>query len=172
MIALTYQPAFDPYHAIFRMIRLRMIAHNSFKLHVDHLRILDYFLLFPVRASIIRMAPRHSGVKRHAITANNAPYGKQPDDRGILRRMKPMQIAALETLAMRKIIDAERLALDVVFFTALDVPPPLRERAEEANSQAPETVKLITVLASEYGLLGVDGLKARTGLMEYRYDAV
>lgn len=172
MISLTYQPAFDPYHAAFRLFRLQSIYSPKLELPVDHVRILDYFLLFPFRASTIRMAPKHSGIKRRAISAAGKQYGNQPEDRGVFARMQAMQIAALETLAMRAFVDAASLAANRVSFTSGKVPAPVQLRAMAENNQASAAVELVRVLATEYELLGLDGLKSRTGLMEYRYDAI
>jgi hypothetical protein len=49
MTQLTYNEAFDPYHAVFRFLRLHLACDISAKLPFDTLRILDFYLLFPFR---------------------------------------------------------------------------------------------------------------------------
>ena len=41
-----------------------------------------------------------------------------------------------------------------------------------ANAENAELISFLDVLASEYVLLGTNGLKGRTKLLEYRYDAI
>jgi hypothetical protein len=48
VIQLTYQAAFDPFHAIFRLLRLWSILKRRPLPH-DTVRILDFYLLFPFR---------------------------------------------------------------------------------------------------------------------------
>ncbi len=59
MIQLSYQPAFDPFHAIYRQLRVLSAIEPSKSLPVDHARILDFYLLFPFRISGIRLMPQH-----------------------------------------------------------------------------------------------------------------
>jgi hypothetical protein len=173
MIQLSFQPAFDPYHAVFRILRLRGIVERFGPLHKDLLRILDFYLLFPFRIDGIRMLRQHRKFKKLASAYMSAkPYGNQPEDRTIFDRMEPMQLAALQTLASRELIDADQLALGVIKATGVPVPKELAERVAKANEQDSDLIDFLAALASDYSLIGPDGLKARTGLLEYRYDAV
>ncbi len=86
--------------------------------------------------------------------------------------MEPMQVAALETLSNRDLIEPAKWKVAAVAATTTPVPEQLAARIEEANAQEPELISFLEILASQYELLGSDGLKARTGLLEYRYDAI
>ncbi|WP_420898640.1 ABC-three component system middle component 5 [Bradyrhizobium yuanmingense] len=65
MIHLSYHPAFDAFHAIFRFLRVAFRTGTS-ETEVDKLRILDYYLLFPWRASAIRLSQKDLEVRRIA----------------------------------------------------------------------------------------------------------
>jgi hypothetical protein len=52
------------------------------------------------------------------------------------------------------------------------VPRGLADRIKGVNGLDGELLAALRVLVTEYPLEGGDGLKARTGLLEYRYDAV
>src|SRR5260221_12212619 len=81
MIQITFQPAFDPFHSIFRLLRLSPIIERYGPLHRDHLRILDFYLLFPFRIGDIRLTPQHRKFKKLAADyATAKPYGDQPED--------------------------------------------------------------------------------------------
>lgn len=173
MIQLSYQPAFDPYHTMYRFIRILVALGDATSLLVDHARILDFYLLFPFRIAQIRLTPQHRRF-RSASQAyeDRRPYGNQPEDVLIFDRMKPMQLAALDTLATKGIIDPKSLQRGVAIRAETPIPADLSTRASSANAADSLLMEMILVLATQYSLLGRDGLKDRTGLLEYRYDAV
>ncbi|RXH34393.1 ABC-three component system middle component 5 [Bradyrhizobium zhanjiangense] len=173
MIQLSYQPAFDPYHAMFRFLRIFAAIGRSTSMLADHARILDFYLLFPFKISGIRLIPQHRrfrAVAQHF--ENRRPYGDQPDDSLVFTRMKPLQVAALDTLAEKQLIDAPNWQQGIALRTQHSIAPPLAARVNRANKADAELMEVLTALATEYDLLGRDGLKDRTGLLEYRYDAV
>jgi hypothetical protein len=173
MIQLSYQPALDPFHSIFRTLRLLPTVRKVGALHRDHLRILDFYLLFPFRISKARLIPKHRRFRRLAAEYEAVkPYSEQPDDILIFARMEPIQHAALETLAEKGILDVEQWRVGLVSATEKPVPKELEQRVELANLNEPELLDLVLTLATEYDFLGQNGLKDRTGLMEYRYDAI
>jgi hypothetical protein len=172
MIQLSYQSAFDPFHAVYRLLRLWPIMRRA-PLSRDAVRILDFYLLFPFRIGDIRFKRAHMKYRRlTAAYAHTKPYGEQPEGRTILTRMEPMQSAALDTLAGSAMIDLEQLILGRVQVTDVPMPAELVERSSAANERHADLMEFLGVLASEYELLGPDGLKARTGLLEHRYDPV
>lgn len=100
------------------------------------------------------------------------PYGGMPDSRDLFLRMAPIQKMAAETLAARGVIDPDAYRQGVVM--SGDIPPPqqLALRVEDLNTQQATMIELLNTLCRDYALFGSDGLKQRSGLMEYRYDAV
>lgn len=173
MIQLSYQPALDPFHTMYRYLRIILSIDASKALSVDHTRILDFYLLFPFRLSAIRLKTQHRKFRAVADTYNETrPYGDQPPDTELFARMKPMQTAALETLAAKGLVNANVLKDGMVIRGEQTLPPALAERIRNANSDQQDLMQAILALSSEYPLLGKDGLKDRTGLLEHRYDAV
>lgn len=173
VIQLSFQPALDPFHALYRILRLFLIVERHKGLHRDQVRILDYYLLNPHRVSEIRLAPKHRKYKSLAKRyASAKPYGQQPDDRILFGRMEPMQTAALQTLAVYGLLDSNELELARVVSTGAPVPGALRERVAVANEEDASLMEFLEILVSEYELSGVNGLKDRTGLLEHRYDTV
>jgi hypothetical protein len=62
MIQLTYEPALDPFHAIFRFLRLRPLLAKP--IHRDQAHILDFYQLFPYRVDAIRLTQPHRRFRR------------------------------------------------------------------------------------------------------------
>jgi hypothetical protein len=173
MNQLIFQPSLDPLHAVFRYLRLRELFSASKRISRDHSRLLDFYLLFPFRISAIRLARNHQKYKKLADKYRLLkPYGEQPDGPLMLQRMEPMQSAALETLASKSYLDLDKLRHDLVATTGLSLPPPIKERVAVLNEDQADLLEFLSILSSEYEILGENGLKARTGLMEYRYDAI
>ena len=173
VIQISFQPAFDPFHTMFRLMRLFHIIKQHGPLDYDQVRILDFFLLFPTRIDAIRMMQPH--VRFRSLAAKyerSRPYGEQPDDQILFSRMKPIQLAAIQSLATHGFLDRTKLSLNEVSAAEKHIPKEVKARLESANHEDSELLSFLDILASKYPLLGRDGLKDRTGLLEYRYDAV
>lgn len=173
MIPLSFQPALDPYHAVYRILRLFPLIKRHGALHRDQVRIVDYYLLNPHRISEIRLTPKHRKYKSLAtLYAPRKPYGQQPEDQILFGRMEPMQNAALQTLAVRGLLDPGDLQVARIKPTDTLIPEELNKRITAANEEDGPLIEFLDVFASEYELSGTNGLKARTGLLEHRYDTV
>ena len=173
MIQLSYQPAFDAFHSVFRILRALPYVQSVGGLPRDHVRILDFYMLYPFRIAAVRLMPQHRRFKKFETSyENRKPYGEQPDDVVMFSRMRPIQFTAMETLAEKLIIDPTEWQNDQVIPTGAGLPEELAARVEAANTNEAALADLITVLSREYSLYGQNGLKNRTGLLEYRYDAV
>jgi len=143
-------------------------------LHRDHVRILDFYLLFPFRIEGIRLTPKHRKYRKLGSKYEmRKPYGDQPDEDGVLfNRMEPMQTAAAETLAARNFLCRSSLDVGIVEASRSHIPPQLASRVAAANEHDADLIEFLEVLAFEYELTGVNGLKDRTTLLDHRYDAV
>jgi hypothetical protein len=171
MIQISYQPAFDPFHAGFRFLRLRSILTDHKSLYFDQLRILDFFLLFPFRVDRIRFKAQHRRFRRLAKEyLDRKPYGELPDDRLLFDRMEPFQVAALQSLRSHGYLGTPD---DQTLVTAgAPLPEGLIDRLESENKRDQSLLEMLAVLASEYELMGRDGLKDRSDLLDYRYDPI
>lgn len=169
---LTYEPAFDPLHTMFRAFRLREGLGQPFRLPRDLFRILDFYLLFPASLQNVRFRPEHQRLKRQAAGTKRAPpYGQRPNDAMLFERMRPFQNAALDTLALQGFFSNEALNEGWVAPGEKPWPPELALRVEATNAEEANLIAALRTMASEYLLEGANGLKDRTGLLEHRYDA-
>ncbi len=172
MSQIVYQEALDPYHAIFRMLRILWLGESKETFAVDHLRVLDFYILFPFRISSFRFKPKHQRFKRLGVSYERSrPYGEWPDDKALISRMQPMQLVALATLGRATVIDPEKLDQGLVVLTGTLPDAGLGERVMSKNAANAELSKAIKILLLDYPTIGSDGVKSRSGLLEYRYDA-
>lgn len=172
MTQLTYQAAFDVYHTMFRILRLRAVLTDK-NIHLDAVRIADYFLAFPYRLSIVKFRQENRSFRKLPVRYENLrPYGDRPSDWTLFGRMESIQHAALSTLGVEEYLDLNSLSDSMVRFTERKLNEPMQERIDNKNRDDHELVSALAVLLEEYPLTGSNGLKQRSGLMEHRYDAV
>ncbi len=173
MTQLTYNEAFDPYHTSFRIMRLNTICNFEAAIPFDAIRILDFFLLFPFRMQRMSFKSEHRSFRRVSKAfEQEKPYGIVPDDQIIFSRMEPFQRAAASTLALREVISTSFWAEGSLKFSTDSIPHVVAERCRRLNSIHQEFIVALKSLSSDYELYGKGGLKDRSGLLEYRYDAV
>lgn len=167
---LIYHPAFDLHHCVFRMIRLlNRLPPDQY--HVQRMRILDFYLLFPGQISSMRF-PRDLQEERKRFKGHADKYERIVDPYRIFLRLEPFQTEALGCLASRDLIKPSTLLEGLVQRTSQEIPSKLRAAAEASDRRFPDAIDLLTGPMMGIQLYGRDGLKGRTGLFEYRYDPV
>ena len=166
---LRYHPAHDPQHAAFRCLRL-LLARPDKRLHTLALRILDFFLLFPAELESIRMPAQWRSFKT-AFRAHANKYFSTVSKHSVFHQMHDPQTVAFQLLVSRNLILPERFGEDEAVLIKENMPPALRERAVERNEHDSELIDFLVNKIGTLPLLGEDGLKHRTGLVEYRYDS-
>lgn len=173
MNPLAYKEAYDPYHTIFRFLRLNAVVGGINNLHFDHFRILDYFLANPFRLKIMSFKSEHRPFRKVANKySKNTPYSHMPDDFILFEYMRTSQIAAISSLSRNKYLDEALLDVDIIAFSNLSIPDGIESLLSNQNDIESDLCEVLISLASEYDLLGPDGLKKRTGLLEYRNDFI
>lgn len=173
MTQLTYNEAFDPYHAVFRYIRIWRGCGLEGKTHFDMLRILDFYLLFPFRLQNMSFLAQDRGWRRISKSyEDRKPYGDLPDDVSVFSRMEPFQRAAVSSLVHSGVLSVDAWRNNQIEFLNVDLPPQLVNRCLSLNNSMPDVIEILCGLRERYPLLGHNGLKNRTGLLEFRYDAV
>jgi len=166
---LIYHPAFDMHHCVFRILLLLSEMPESVY-EIDRIKILDFCLLFPYHLQQVTF-PTNARSYRKALPHLN-PYDKLEDPHRILHRLTPYQLTALNCLASYNLIDSELLSKGQVKRTNQKIPRELTIALEKAKQR---DYGILSILIGPFALIdlyGPNGLKARTGLLEYKYDAV
>ena len=163
---LIYHPAYDTYHCLFRMIAL--IEHVN-EIEVDKARILDFYLLFPALVSEIRMPHNYSSMKKEAKKYSNI-YRDPINVRSTFRDMYEIQMAAIRCLAATGLVEMDCLEKNIIKRTDKSVPDGLLLSINNFINTNKIINTFIIDTLSKFHLVGKDGLKDRTKLMEFRYD--
>jgi hypothetical protein len=170
VIQLAYQPAYDPFHTVLRMIRIADFMGTPPS--VGQARIADFYLSFPRRLDDVKFPKGMRGRLRVALAGVPPHYGAAPADETVLRKMRPIQDAAMQTLLGNSSLDNDAFEAGTIALDLDSVSERLLERARALNLEWQSLVELIRDMIAAVPLEGVQGLKHRTGLGEHRYDAV
>ncbi len=169
---ISYQPALDRYHTVFRLLALVEHLKSCLPIDVDKLRILDFYLIFPFRLEAFRSKQSHTQFRKVGKSYRAMqPYGGIPDDASLFLRMAPVQALAIDTLVAHALIDPDAYKQGVIMAGEGETPALLAQAIAAFVADNVPLFEVIRILACDYLLLGDDGLKRRSGLMEYKYDA-
>lgn len=166
---LVYHSAFDMYHCIYRLIQLLSNLKEEY-VELERLRIWDYYLAFPNEMAKIRYEKGNKDIQNLFPKKYN-PYEVVIDNRIIFEKMKPYQMTAIKTLASYGLIKKDYLTenritkIDKILFDNL------LKNYEPLSDREDNIIRIMTSYFYQMPLYGEKGLKDRTNLLEYRYDA-
>lgn len=166
---LIYHPAFDAYHAAFRILR---ITEALPLLESAKLRILDYYICFPAEVASIQLPQEHSAIRKVARAIKNDYHGPVNPIR-TFREMEPLQTAAARMLAASGVLDSKALESGTVSRTKMKAPVNQGSADFGESKTAKDRAAVVDYVLhklSELPLSGSGGIKQRTGLMESKYD--
>ncbi|HEX8289665.1 MAG TPA: ABC-three component system middle component 5 [Pyrinomonadaceae bacterium] len=166
---LTYHPAFDIYHCAFRILLLADKMPMQV-IEVDRMRIWDFYFVFPNQLKNVSF-PRDLWSLKSGIKNEENPYEDLRNSEIMFERMKPFQLSALKYLAGYGFIDSEALSNNNIKRTTKKIPKKLSSKMVELDSQQEYLIKLLSSPFNELPLYGDKGLKARTKLIDFKYDA-
>lgn len=171
MIQLAFEPAFDPFHAAFRVLRLVAYKGRT-PTQLMRLKVLDLFLVEPRRCLEIRLSPPLKRAAKLAATNQPTIYGQRPSSTVLFNRMSPMQDAAIQTLVSQGFLDGDAFSQGQILVGDITIPRNLAARIAHVNVLQASLMKFLYSDLDDVPLDGPKGLKDRTGLGEYRYDII
>lgn len=165
---LVYNPIFDAYHCIFRILAILEMRPS---IEVDTLRILDFSLCFPSIVENFKLPKELAGLKANAKKIQN-PYRNAMGANRLFLSLRPTHDGALACLAAAGFIVPKELSAGRATRTAASLPLEVNERRAELVKRESFFFEEIAYKLLEIPLLGPNGLKDRSGLMEFRYDHI
>ncbi len=166
---LIYHPAYDLYHCAFRLLGLLEALpkrpHQS-----DKIRILDFYFLFPWLLHKVSL-PREDFIFKKVLKSFAETYEQVDDPHKLFIRLEPFQIASLRYLSSGNLIDAGKLAEDKVFRTDKPLPSVLLDAIKQSHSENSQLIDFLIGPFFDIEFYGRKGMKARTKLLESKYDA-
>ena len=170
---ILYNNAFDLYHTIFRMLHLLSKIEEDKVIEIDRIRIWDYYLLFTNEIFNIKPTKNKKEYKQLLKELNikkNNPYQQIYDQRKTLEKIKPYQLSALNCLASYNIIDKEYLLKEEVKINSFDLLKRYTQSTGDLSDREKNIIIIMTSFFRDISLIGNNGLKERSNLMESKYD--
>ena len=169
---ILYNNAFDLYHTIFRILHLLNKVSDDEVIEIDRIRIWDYYVLFT--NEILKVKPKRDEKEFKKILemlkANNNPYQQIYDQKKTLEKIKPYQLAALNSLASYNITEKDSLLREEIKINSSEILKKYVESVGDLSNREKNIVAIMTSVFRNISLQGNDGLKKRTDLIEYKYD--
>lgn len=166
---LIYSQAYDLYHTMFRI--LQIMEKSKQDLEVDKLRILDFYLAFPAELLEIRSFVGFKKYERF-LKAESNTFERVIDRKRLFFKMEHIQISAMKALISYDLFDATEFKNGKIKRTDVQLSENLSTRIQIANDENQNLITLITGPLASMNLYGHLGLKERTNLIEFKYDAV
>lgn len=167
---LLYHPATDFYHCWMRFASVLSVCGTE-GAEFDRIRILDFFLCFPLEISECKLPAKYSAVLRNKIKQIPKSYEDHNSIRQAFSQMSKIQWQVAMDMVAKGIVQRDRYREGIL---APNFEPPvsdlLQSVAEEWEARNEEWHRLTINVLLSMPLNGKDGLKNRSGLMEFRYD--
>lgn len=166
---LFYHPIFDIHHCCFRILRL-LSSLPAVEHEVDKIRIMDLYLLFPTLLKKVQMPKTAVRFKKYYQNLES-PYETIENPYKLLMQLEPIQQSALGHLSSCNIINPKQFIKGGVLKTEAFIPDKLVQVIDSANNENSDLMSLLSGPFFNIDFYGKNGLKARTGLLEHKYDA-
>lgn len=160
-----FHPIKDLYHTQYRLISILL---ETGELNKDKLRILDFYYCFPNFLPDIKPWP--SDIKEHKIKKGSVstPFEKVVNKKRVFFQMEYVFDCALRNLIAKELVDVssgKKLSLVIE-----NIPEDLLyEMKEDLFHQSSAFSTIVSGLARTVWY-GPNGLKKRSGLLEFKYD--
>lgn len=164
---LIYTPAYDIYHCIYRMVFILKKININQPIEIDRLKIIDFYLVFPSLIPEIKF-PRNFISLKKPYKKYDTKFRKVTNKYVTFQTMKPLQDQAISYLCLKGYISY--LNDEKIYPTPLinSLELPFRDVYFKYTNKEIEDKLFQFFLNIEFN--GDNGLKARTNLMEYKYD--
>ncbi len=166
---IIYHPTYDLNHCAFRFVTLL----SSIKEHSTNratMQILDFYYLFPHLLADIRL-PRNPVATKQTLRKTPKIYESLPDPRRLMFSLKAIQNETARALIAKGLIDRNSYLKNIIKLYIERVPEILRDQIAENEKRKTLWFQFLVEVLVDHPISGKDGLKHRTQLLEFRYDA-
>lgn len=167
---LLYNKAYDQNHTFFRLCTV-LINHKDSEIEEERLRIFDFLLAFPVHIASMSL-PSEDAAKKAPFKSLKNPYNAF-EPMILFQAMAPIQRAVIGSLVSLGVLQRDEGGHARLSVNKELIPAVIEELlSKEESSLDKEAIKFVTEYLAGFKLTGPSGLKARSKLMGYKYDAV
>ncbi|MCP3848894.1 MAG: hypothetical protein GY694_01460 [Gammaproteobacteria bacterium] len=166
---LMYHPAQDVNHCVYRTLTILETSEHE-QITTDVFRLIDFYTVFPYLLKLISTLP--TPVHRYKKEFNDIPepFESLKNTKRILHELERLQSIAFQNLLAKDLIEREAFEKGFLKRTDKELPESFTKAVGESRLSKLGWFKVLTNQFPKAKFVGNSGLKARTGLMEYRYD--
>lgn len=163
---LLYHPSKDANHTCYRIISiLKSVPEN--KLHKNILTLINFYYLFPSQLKSIEKWPR-KGSKDYQFIHNLKPeYEIMENPKRIFFELKDVLDCAISFLIDKEVIEYQN---NLMKLNITKIPENIIDTLNSDDFRQNDLFRILTQEFIKQEIKGANGLKMKTGLMEYKYD--
>lgn len=166
---LMYHPAQDINHCVYRILLvLEKSEHES--LSIDIYRLIDFYTVFPYLLSLIKTLPKPINKHRKIFSAIPAPFESLKNTKRIMHELELLQTIAFQNLLAKDLLCKEAFNKGILQRSLSKLPSELYQSLDASRLVNESWFMAIINDFPKTKFIGKNGIKARTGLMEYKYD--
>ncbi|MHC1712358.1 MAG: ABC-three component system middle component 5 [Solidesulfovibrio sp.] len=166
---LIYNPAFDVKHCIYRFLSSLEIARWA-SVPWAVFRMLDLYRLYPKLLLEIKPFPKDLSTVKKKTVLIHRQYSIPQDPRKTLYQINPIHGVVANYLIAKGFISKKQFEIGRIEKTDLEMPQELKDIFTSDILVDQEWLTLLINHFPQSKFIGHDGIKKRTGYMEYRYD--
>ncbi|WP_075167001.1 ABC-three component system middle component 5 [Acinetobacter indicus] len=167
---LIYSPAFDLSHCIFRIFFIINSFSENTSIEIDKIRIIDFYLSYPGCVNDFKFPEDMRDIKNE-FKEISKEYRDPINHKITFQRISILQKKAISSLLSLGYIDIDSYKKGEVKRTSKKFSSDIKDKLSNFSFYGNYNLPLILVITFlNIELKGEKGLKARSGLMEYRYE--
>lgn len=166
---LMYHPAQDINHCVYRLLLITELSEHE-QLGIDLYRLIDFYTLFPYLLRLMAQFPSPIHRYKSKFKEIPEPFESLKNTKRILHELEHLQSIAIQNLLAKELLDSESFKNGYLKRTEKALPEPFLVAIWDSRLLKEDWFKVLINEFPKAKFTGNNGLKARTGLMEYRYD--
>lgn len=166
---LIYHPIQDVNHCVYRLLLiLENMQHPA--IDIDLYRMIDFYIIFPSLLKQIKPFPAELSAFKRVLKLIPEPYERLANVKKAIHELEPIQTTAIQNLLAKNFIELEDFRVKKLKRTEVELPEEISVGLKNNKLVNEEWFRMLINEFPTINFTGKKGLKARTGLMEYRYD--
>lgn len=163
---LIYHPGYDVNHCCYRILNILFNTDDN-QLNHDLLKLFDFYYLYPHLLKGFNGLPKPLCYQKKLISSIDEPFEITPNPKNLFFEVSTLQEDAINSLIQKGLITIEG---KLISLSIENVPSTLAQKFEDGVFNSSDVHKMLLKSLPKVTLKGLNGLKAKSGLMEYRYD--
>ncbi|TMN71708.1 hypothetical protein CWB85_09785 [Pseudoalteromonas sp. S1727] len=165
---LLYHPLTDVNHCMYRLLNLTL--HIEGDIQFEKLRVVDFYYLFPHLLNEIKPWPTDIKKFKKFLPSNKKSFEHISNKKKVFFELNSIQKQAIAILVSKDLINIDKIKNGVVSLNKEKLPEAIYNELGKDSFSKSDCFSILTDALINSNWNGKNGLKLKTGLLEYRYD--